>query len=213
MDFFTSNAFWSVISIWFGAVIMPGADMFFVIRSAVCEGKKSAYFASFGIIVGTIVWLIVGFFFIQVLSKTSFFEIVQVLGGCYLLLMAWKIFDSLKKQDTNSLKNDQGLQKTAQKSFIYGLLTNLSNPKPPIFVGIILSKLPQALPFENSLILLCLMTFIPLVWFIFVVRVFSIEKFFKIFMRYSKAIDCAVVGLFGLFGLSLIIDGVRSLLG
>lgn len=213
MDFLTSNAFWSVISIWFGAVIMPGADMFFVIRSAVCEGKRSAYFASLGIIAGTIVWLIVGFFFVQILSKTSFFEIVQVVGGCYLLFMAWQIFNSLKKQNANSLENDEGVQKTAQKSFLYGLLTNLSNPKPPIFVGIILSKLPQALPFENSLILLCVMTFIPLIWFFFVVRVFSIEKFFRIFMRYSKVIDGSVVGLFGLFGLSLIIDGVRSFLG
>lgn len=190
---------------------MPGADMFFVIRSAVREGKKSAYFASFGIMVGTIIWLIVGFFFIKALSKTSFFEIVQIVGGCYLLLMAWKIFVSLKKQGENSIEGDKELQKTAKKNFLYGLLTNLSNPKPPIFVGIILSKIPQMLPFEHSLILLCVMTLIPSVWFVFVVKVFSIEKFFKIFMRYSKTIDCVVIALFSFFGLSLIIDGVKSL--
>lgn len=212
MDFFISNAFWSVIFIWFGAVIMPGADMFFVIRSAISEGKKSAYFACFGIVAGTIVWLIVGFFFVQVLSKTSFFEIVQVIGGGYLLWMAWKIFLSAQSQKLDSLKSDQDLQNSPKKNFFYGLLTNLSNPKPPIFVGIILSKLPQGLAFEYSLFLLCVMSLISLIWFIFVVRVFSIERFFRIFMRYSKAVDYGVVGMFGLFGLSLIFDGVRSLL-
>lgn len=192
---------------------MPGADMFLVIRSAVNEGKKYAYFASLGIVAGTIVWLIVGFFFIQVLSKTSFFEIVRVAGGCYLIFMAWQIFRSLKKKNRNALQGDEKPKSTAWKNFLYGLFTNLSNPKPPIFVGIILSKIPQTLSFEHALILLCVMILIPSFWFPFVVKMFSIERFFRIFMRYARGIDCAVILIFGLFGLSLIVDGVKSLLG
>lgn len=202
MEFFVSPAFWSVVLIWIGAVILPGADMFLIIRSA-CEGKRSAYFACLGILVGTIIWLIIGLFFIRILSKSAFFEIVQVLGGCYLLFMAWKIFFSKRE--------DQTPQAVTKRSFFYGLLTNLSNPKPPIFVGILLSKIPYELSLESSLLLLCVMTLIPSIWFMFVIEVFSIKRFFGIFMRYARGIDYAVVVIFALFGLSLIFDGVRKL--
>lgn len=190
---------------------MPGADMFLVIRSAVSQGKKCAYFASAGIVIGTIVWLIVGFFFIKALSKTSFFEIVQVIGGCYLIYMAWQIFRSFKKT-LQTQENQEKLKGNHWQSLVHGILTNLSNPKPPIFVSIILSKIPQTLSFEISLLLLFLMTLIPSLWFPFVVRIFSIERFFKIFMRYSKWIDGVVMCIFGIFGASLIYDGLITFL-
>lgn len=211
LEFFYSNEFWSIISVWFWAVIMPGADMFFVIRSAVSSGKKSAYYASFGIIVGTVVWLIVGFFFIHLLAKTSFFEIVQIFGGSYLIYMAWQIFLSLKNENSPHKIENKINTITASKSFFYGVLTNLSNPKPPIFVSIILSKIPQTLSIHLSLTLLCLMTLIPLIWFIVVVNIFSIKRFLQIFMNFSKWIDGIVLSLFALFGISLIIEGATTL--
>ncbi len=185
--------------------------MFLVIQSAISRGKKYAYFASAGIIVGTIVWLIVGFFFIKALSKTSFFEIVQIAGGCYLLYMSWQIFKSLKRSNPHT--SDQALlQSSPWKGLMQGIFTNLSNPKPPIFVSIILSKIPQTLTFEISLLLLCIMVLIPSIWFPFVVRIFTIKRFFQAFMRYSKWIDLIVLSIFCLFGLSLILDGIQALM-
>ena len=213
LDFFYSSAFWSVVSIWFWAVIMPGADMFLVIRTAITSGKKCADFASLGIVIGTIIWLIVGFFFIHILTQTSFFEIVQILGGTYLIYMAWQIFLSLKLPSDFDSSHFSRNQTKASKSLLYGILTNLSNPKPPIFVSIILSKLPQTLPLNSSIALLCLMSLISLCWFVLVVRIFSIEQFFKIFMRFSKWIDGVVLTIFGAFGLSLVVEGISALWG
>lgn len=212
MDFLASSAFWSVVSIWFWAVMTPGADTFLVVRSSVSEGRRSAYAASLGIVAGTIVWLAVGFFFVQVLSKTMFFEVVRMLGGCYLVFMAWQISRSLKVQNRNILDIDESPRTTDHKNFLYGLLTNLSNPKPPIFISIILSKLPQTLPLTNSLLLLCVMAMTSMIWFYFVVRMLSVEKFFKLFMKYSKVIDAVVMCIFGIFGLSLIFEGITSML-
>ena len=185
--------------------------MFLIIRTAATNGRRCGYFASLGIVVGTIIWLIVGFFFIHILIKTSFFQIVQILGGTYLIYMAWQIFLSLKLSSNFNSSHFSQNQIKASKSFLYGVLTNLSNPKPPIFVSIILSKLPQSIPLHSSIILLCLMTLIPLCWFIFVVRIFSIERFFIIFMHFSKWIDILVLSIFGIFGLSLIIEGINTL--
>lgn len=210
MDFFATSAFWSVISIWFWAVIMPGADMFLIIRTAISQGQKCAYFSTAGIIIGTLVWLIVGFFFIKALSQTSFFEIVQILGGCYLFYMAWQIFLSLKNKHPSIENAEKHMDQNHWKNLSQGILTNLSNPKPPIFVSIILSKLPQTLSLEISIILLILMTLIPSIWFFCVIKIFTIQRFFKIFMHYSKWIDFVVMGIFGLFGISLAIDGIST---
>lgn len=211
LDFFITSAFWSVISIWFWAVIMPGADMFLIMRSAISQGQKCAYFSAIGIIIGTLIWLIVGFFFVKVLSQTSFFEIVQILGGCYLIYMAWQIFLSFQKKHSLIQDTKEQIYQNHWKNLAQGILTNLSNPKPPIFVSIILSKLPQTLSLEASITLLVLMTLIPSIWFFCVIKVFTIQRFFKIFMHYSKWIDLVVMGIFGFFGISLVIDGASTL--
>ena len=96
-----------MLSIWVLAVMMPGPDMFLVIRSAIKKNKFYALSAGYGIVVGTLVWLIVGFFLIGILSKTSFFQWVQLFGGAYLLYMAYKIFCSLFQKEEKKLEDDE----------------------------------------------------------------------------------------------------------
>lgn len=208
LEFFLSNkkAFFDVLSMWILAVMMPGPDMFLVITSAIKKNKKYALSAVYGIVAGTIVWLIVGFFLIGILSKTSFFQWVQLCGGCYLLYMTCKIFLSLFAKSSQDFQSQESFapQENRSKAFMSGVMTNLSNPKAPIFVGSVLTKLPQETPLEGSLVCFVLMLLIPTIWFSLVAHFFSIKRIFSLFLRYAKVLDALAVCIFGIVGIELL---------
>ncbi len=200
------NSLIGIVGIWFLAVLMPGPDIFLVVRTAVSMGKKAGFHAVFGILAGTIVWLVVGFFIIEILIQTHFFDGMKIAGGCYLLFSAYKLFSTLRQP------SQMPRTQVDKRSFYTGILTNLSNPKAPFFVSIILSKLPPTAPLEVSLGLFFVMLLIPFLWFNFVVCVLSLPACFQIFWRYNKIIDAIAGVVFVIFGCDLILEGVRGLI-
>lgn len=201
----------SVLTIWLMAVIMPGADLFFVVRSSIKQSRLEALAGVGGIIAGTFVWLVVGFFLINLLNKTALFDYIRLAGGGYLIYMAVRIFLSMRVDSARDFAQAK-LQKNAFLNFVFGIFTNLANPKPPIFISIILSKLPAAqMPLMVDLVLLLVMLLIPSLWFYLVVRFFSIERLLNLFLRYVKWIDLIAGIIFALFGINLIVEGIQAI--
>lgn len=201
----------SVLTIWLMAVIMPGADLFFVVRSSIKQSRLEALAGVGGIIAGTFVWLVVGFFLINLLNKTALFDYIRLAGGGYLIYMAVRIFLSMRVDSARDFAQAK-LQKNAFLNFVFGIFTNLANPKPPIFISIILSKLPAAqMPLMVDLVLLLAMLLIPSLWFYLVVRFFSIERLLNLFLRYVKWVDLVAGIIFVLFGINLIVEGIQAI--
>ena len=201
----------SVLTIWLMAVIMPGADLFFVVRSSIKQSRLEALAGVGGIIAGTFVWLVVGFFLINLLNKTALFDYIRLAGGGYLIYMAVRIFLSMRVDSARDFAQAK-LQKNAFLNFVFGIFTNLANPKPPIFISIILSKLPAAqMPLMVDFALLLAMLLIPSLWFYLVVRFFSIERLLNLFLRYVKWIDLIAGIIFVLFGINLIVEGIQAI--
>ena len=201
----------SVLTIWLMAVIMPGADLFFVVRSSIKQSRLEALAGVGGIIAGTFVWLVVGFFLINLLNKTALFDYIRLAGGGYLIYMAGRIFLSMRVDSARDFAQAK-LQKNAFLNFVFGIFTNLANPKPPIFISIILSKLPAAqMPLMVDLVLLLVMLLIPSLWFYLVVRFFSIKRLLNLFLRYVKWIDLIAGIIFALFGINLIVEGIQAI--
>ena len=213
MEFFVQyhREIFSVLTIWLMAVIMPGADLFFVVRSSIKQSRLEALAGVGGIIAGTFVWLVVGFFLINLLNKTTLFDYIRLAGGGYLIYMAVRIFLSMRVDSAQDFAQAK-LQKNAFLNFVFGIFTNLANPKPPIFISIILSKLPAAqMPLMVDFALLLAMLLIPSLWFYLVVRFFSIERLLNLFLRYVKWIDLVAGVIFVLFGINLIVEGIQAI--
>ena len=213
MEFFAQyhREIFSILTIWLMAVIMPGADLFFVVRSSIKQSRLEALAGVGGIIAGTFVWLVVGFFLINLLNKTALFDYIRLAGGVYLIYMAVRIFLSMRVDSAQDFAQAK-LQKNAFLNFVFGIFTNLANPKPPIFISIILSKLPAAqMPLMVDFALLLVMLLIPSLWFYLVVRFFSIERLLNLFLRYVKWIDLIAGIIFALFGINLIVEGIQAI--
>ncbi len=111
--------------------IFPGPDNIYVLTQALTNGTKSGIATTAGLISGCIVHTTLLAFGISAIITTSetLFYGIKVLGACYLLYLAYKIF----KSDSNISLNVEAPKKSYFQLFKIGVVMNLVNPKVMIF--------------------------------------------------------------------------------
>ena len=121
-------------------VLTPGPNMIYLISRSIYQGKKAGFISLLGIAFGFFIYMILTVFGITtlLLVNSHLFEIIKILGGFYLLWLAWKAF----KPTTLGIfeKSKIEINNSNLKLFTIGLLTNLLNPKIAIMY---IALLPQ----------------------------------------------------------------------
>ena len=132
MDFYTN---WlAVIVVGFLAVASPGPDFAITIRNSLVFSRRAGLFTALGIAMGLnfhIAYSLVG---IGVLISQSvwLFNVVKWIGAAYLI---WVGIGAIRAGKTE-FKTEEGVpgpQITAWGAWRVGFLTNLLNPKAPLF--------------------------------------------------------------------------------
>jgi len=128
----------------FIAALIPGPDIFYVIKQGLCRGKEVALKAVAGILTGNIIYLTLVGIGLGSIGKNSYFQlIIGILGGIYLLKIAFLSFKEKVKLNSDKCEVNKNIYKEA-------LFLNLSNPKAMIFFAIIVT------PFLSKNIMLSL---------------------------------------------------------
>ena len=185
--------FISIVIVHFLAVISPGPDFTIVLKQSIENGKKAAFYTSFGISVGILIhvfYCIIGIgYFIS--NNIYIYNLIKYLGVLYLLYIGASSFIYTNKNA--SYKSDNfgyKIDKYLHNPFISGFLTNIFNPKATLFF---LSLFIYIIDPNTSLglqifygVWMCIVTGI---WFCFVSFVISSNYFKKIITEYSSIID------------------------
>lgn len=162
-----------------------------------------------GISLGIVVWAGVALMGLHlILQKMAWLhQVIMVGGGIYLCWMGWQLLRSARAQNagpTASSEVQVALPKPG-RSFIRGLLTNLSNPKAVIYFGSVFSLFVGddvgAGARWGLFLLIVAETF---VWFSLVAVVFALPAMRRGYQRLAKWIDGLAGVLFTGFGLHLI---------
>ena len=111
--------------------LTPGPDNLYVIAQSLANGTKSGLATTIGLISGCIVHTTLLAFGVSAIIATSetIFYGLKIIGACYLLFLAYKVFRSNSHVD---LKNNIS-KKTYLQLFKQGVIMNLVNPKILIF--------------------------------------------------------------------------------
>jgi threonine/homoserine/homoserine lactone efflux protein len=117
--------------------LTPGNDVIYIAGQSL-DSTKKGIFAALGISVGACIYILATAFGLSEIFRHAplVFDLVKIIGGVYLLYLAWKVFSSRSKISFSA--GDQ--QKSLRKSFYRGIFTNLLNPKVGIFF---ITFLPQ----------------------------------------------------------------------
>ena len=111
--------------------LSPGPDNLYVIAQSLANGPKSGIATTIGLISGCIVHTTLLAFGVSAIIVASgiFFYGLKLIGACYLLFLAYKVYRSNAHVD---LKNKVS-KKTYLQLFKQGVIMNLVNPKILIF--------------------------------------------------------------------------------
>ena len=190
------------------ALMSPGPDFFFVSQTAASRSRKEAMMGVIGITLGVLVWAAVALMGLHlILQKMAWLhQIITVGGGLYLCWMGWQLLKSARAKKQNGDDTPVALPARG-RTFMRGLLTNLSNPKAVIYFGSVFSMfVSDSISGGERLGIFLLIVVETLAWFSLVALVFALPKMRRGYQRLAKWIDGVAGVVFAGFGVALIIN-------
>ncbi|MBJ3815926.1 threonine export protein RhtC [Shimwellia pseudoproteus] len=192
------------------ALMSPGPDFFFVSQTAVSRSRREAMLGVLGITVGIMVWAAVALLGLHILLQKMAWlhSAIMVGGGLYLCWMGYHMLrGALKKKNGETEAPVVELAHNGWRSFLKGLLTNLSNPKAIIYFGSVFSLfVGDSVGHSARIGLFVMIALETCAWFSAVACLFALPAMRRGYQRAAKWIDGMAGGLFTLFGIHLIIS-------
>ena len=203
----TTAVLLSVAGIWTLAVVTPGPNFVLAVQTALGQSRPAALWNVLGIVCGTVIWGLCGFFGIALLFRTApwLHAALKLLGGGYLIYLGLKLVRqrSHPPPDTTATK----VPSTATAAWRAGLLTNLANPKTAAFVtSLFAASLPAAAPLGLGLTSVALMVALSTTWYAAVACLFSTGRLTALYRHGRLWIDRSAGLIFIAFGTRLALD-------
>lgn len=173
----TLTAFLASWLLCLAAAMTPGPAVLMSARIGLREGLATGTALSMGIGAGAVFWAVTALFGLSILFDYAPALLIglKLLGAAYLLWLAYKMW----AHASEPLEEAGEIASPRSKfgAFKLGVLTQLSNPKGPIFFGAVFAgTVPETAPLWTLCLLLILIFIGEVVWNVVVVRIFSFEK-------------------------------------
>lgn len=193
-------------------VMSPGPSFLFVAQTTLNKSREHGIATSFGLGIGAALFTLLSCFGLFVILETApfLYGALKVVGGLYLLFLAYKIWNSSNNEiDSSTALNQNKTTKDEDylRSFFFGLLTQLSNPKTAIVIGsVIMAFLPHEVPPYTFLILTVLTFITDCGWYCIVSVALSTAKAQMFYNRFKEKINRVASGLMAILGTKLALN-------
>jgi threonine/homoserine/homoserine lactone efflux protein len=186
--------------------ISPGPSFVLVARTAMVVSRIDGLSTAIGMGAGGVIFSVLVLFGLQaVLASVPWLYLaLKLAGGLYLIYLAAKIWRGAKELIVIP-GNEEELPRSATKSFLLGLFTQLSNPKTAVVYGSIFAALlPHNLSPSTILVLPFLVFLIEAGWYSVVALMLSSTSSRATYLRSKMHIDRITGGVMGFLGLKLL---------
>jgi threonine/homoserine/homoserine lactone efflux protein len=195
--------------------ISPGPSFLFVTRTSVALSRRDGIAAALGMGLGAAFLCALALIGLRaVIAQVEWVYIgFKVLGGTYLLYLAWRLWRGAAPSAAVSPPQAQvdRPRRGLVRSFLLALATQLSNPKTVVVIsGIFAALLPAHVPVWMLLAIPPIQFVIESSWYAFVAAVMSSPAPRSVYLRAQTWIDRAAGCVLGALGLRLILEGVRD---
>jgi len=199
----TLTAFGTIWFLHLLAAISPGPAVVMSARTGVIEGMRTGAMLAVGIGIGGVIWALAALCGLAFVFQTAPALLIglKVLGGAYLVWMAWKLWRSADKP--LDMGDTTAPPRHPLSALWLGITTQLANPKPAIlFSAIFLGTVPEGTSLLSYAAILLAVFLNEAVWNILVARIFSLERSRQGYISLKTLIDRA-------FGATLALLGVK----
>ena len=195
--------------------MLPGPDSVLIAGRAASQGFRAGSAAALGIGSGIFVHIVAASLGLSAILSTSAtaFTVVKIIGGLYLLYMAFCMFkDSSLQAESTFNESASAVSKKSPLLSIYtqGLITNVFNPKVALFF---LSFMPQFISSSSDnkalafMVLGLIFNFTGMIWCHFIAWVSAtMSRKLSASQSVRKWFSRLAASLFGVFGLKLLVS-------
>jgi threonine/homoserine/homoserine lactone efflux protein len=193
-------------------VVSPGPSFVMVARTAVAFSRLDGVCAALGMGAGGLVFAAAALLGLQglLLAVPSLYVALKVVGGLYLAYLGLRIWRSAR--DGLDLTGDARRvgAATGARSFVAGLVTQLSNPKAAIvYASVFAAFLPAAPTLGFDLAVLSLVLVVESSWYALVAIALSSQRPRNAYLSYKAWVDRAAGGIMVALGLKLVASAQR----
>jgi threonine/homoserine/homoserine lactone efflux protein len=186
--------------------VSPGPSFVMVARTAVSSGQAEATAASLGMGIGGVIFAIVALAGLQalLLAVPTLYVVLKLAGGLYLAYLGIRILRGSGEPLTVSSEPATKREGSLLRFLIFGLGTQLSNPKTAIvYASVFATFLPRGVRFQSGVALVVMVFLLETSWYALVALVLSAEKPRKAYLRFKSLIDRVAGGMIFLLGMKL----------
>lgn len=190
----------------------PGPSFIMVARTAIAGTRGTGLAAALGMgLAGSIFAALALLGLIALLAQVAWlYTGLKILGGLYLLYLAVMLWRGAR-QPLNAAIAAAPSAAGLHRAFLFGLMTQLSNPKTAVvYAGIFAALLPAAPPLWLALALPAGIFLIEFGWYAIVAIAFSAERPRAAYLQAKHWVDRFAGGVMGLLGLRLIYESARG---
>jgi len=200
------------IALVFG-VMSPGPSFIYVAQTTLSKSRSHGIATSLGMGTGAVTFTLLASFGLFLVIKTVpfLYGFLKVIGGLYLLYLAYKMWTApTGKSQVAEASADLSVTKSENnhfRSYLMGLLIQLSNPKTAIVIGgIIMAFLPAEVPPYSFWIIAIVAFVIDAGWYCIVAVALSTAKAQRFYNRFKQHINRIAGGLMAIMGTKLALN-------
>jgi threonine/homoserine/homoserine lactone efflux protein len=193
---------------YFIATVSPGPAILAIVATAVSRGRGAGLALSLGVLTGSYIWAILTASGLTAIIRAygHALVILKIVGGCYLLWLAWNaIRSAMKSPEAHRAQTAALPVLSARRYYLKGLGLHLTNPKA-VFVWIMLTSLgmPPGAPTGVMVAFIGGCMAIGFAVFLGMALLFSLGPVHRAYLRSRRTIEGAMAALFAFAGLKLL---------
>lgn len=189
------------------AVLSPGPANFAIIGAAISQGRRAGIVIALGIFCGSLTWACSAALGLAALLRTYAIalEIMKVLGGLYLIYLAWKAYKSARKPDAEMAVNAAKVNYTAKQLWLRGYAIHVTNPKAIFgWLAIISLGLPANAPPSAIMLIVGICCTSSFVIFMGYALLFSTRHALRVYKSARRWIEGTMAVFYSVAGIKLL---------
>jgi threonine/homoserine/homoserine lactone efflux protein len=186
----------------------PGPSFVLVSRIAISRSRKAGFAAALGMGIGGVFFATLALLGLNALlmQVSWLYALLRIAGGLYLIYLGIRIWRGAAEGLATEAPSGPATT-SVTRNFLFGLATQLSNPKTAIFYGSIFAALLPSSPDEWLLIALPPVVFaVEAGWYAVVALAFSSSRPRSLYLRSKTWIDRTAGAVMGALGLRLVAE-------